>query len=225
MEGDPKYGHSQCCPTSRTRATPSCSASRASASTTPTRSAPPGSEALAADRPVLIEAITDPEVPPLPPHITLEQAKNFMRALRQATPSAARVIKESFRQKIEELISGTVSDHRDARPVCRRRSRASTVSAYTVPDRRAGVRRHARVGLDDDRRRRGARRRQTGLGYTYAPAAAGGWSTRSSPAWSRARRARTCAPRWRRDGARCATRAGPGSASARCPRSTSRSGT
>src|SRR5919108_1239197 len=32
-------------------------------------------EALAADRPVVYEAITDPEVPPLPPHITFEQAK------------------------------------------------------------------------------------------------------------------------------------------------------
>src|SRR5688572_29338941 len=34
-------------------------------------------EALEADRPVVIEAHTDPEVPPIPPHITFEQAKNF----------------------------------------------------------------------------------------------------------------------------------------------------
>ena len=34
-------------------------------------------EAFAADRPVVIEAVTDPEVPTLPPHISLEQAKNF----------------------------------------------------------------------------------------------------------------------------------------------------
>ena len=32
-------------------------------------------EALAADQPVLYEAVTDPEVPPLPPHIRFEQAK------------------------------------------------------------------------------------------------------------------------------------------------------
>ncbi|HET9124550.1 MAG TPA: thiamine pyrophosphate-requiring protein, partial [Solirubrobacteraceae bacterium] len=43
-------------------------------------------EALAADRPVLIEAITDPEVPPLPPHITVEQAKNFMYSLLGGDP-------------------------------------------------------------------------------------------------------------------------------------------
>ena len=35
-------------------------------------------EALAADRPVILECYTDPNVPPLPPHITLKDAKNFM---------------------------------------------------------------------------------------------------------------------------------------------------
>ena len=35
-------------------------------------------EALAADRPVILEIYTDPNVPPLPPHITLKDAKNFM---------------------------------------------------------------------------------------------------------------------------------------------------
>ncbi len=37
--------------------------------------------ALAADRPVVLEAITDPDVAPLPPHITLAQAKSFGMAL------------------------------------------------------------------------------------------------------------------------------------------------
>ena len=34
-------------------------------------------QALAADRPVVINAYTDPDVPPLPPHITFEEAKDF----------------------------------------------------------------------------------------------------------------------------------------------------
>jgi pyruvate dehydrogenase (quinone) len=33
-------------------------------------------KALAADRPVILECYTDPNVPPLPPHITLKEAKN-----------------------------------------------------------------------------------------------------------------------------------------------------
>ena len=62
-------------------------------------------DALSSDRPVVYEAITDPEVPPLPPHITLEEARNFMRALPH-DPDRGAVIKESFKQKIEELIPG-----------------------------------------------------------------------------------------------------------------------
>jgi pyruvate dehydrogenase (quinone) len=63
-------------------------------------------EALAADRPVLIEAITDPEVPPLPPHITVEQAKNFMYSLLGGDPDAKEMIAQSARQKLEEFLPG-----------------------------------------------------------------------------------------------------------------------
>ncbi|MGH7212872.1 MAG: thiamine pyrophosphate-requiring protein, partial [Acetobacteraceae bacterium] len=38
-------------------------------------------EALAADRPVILEFYCDPNVPPLPPHITLEEAKAFASSL------------------------------------------------------------------------------------------------------------------------------------------------
>ncbi|MBV9838175.1 MAG: thiamine pyrophosphate-requiring protein [Solirubrobacterales bacterium] len=63
-------------------------------------------EALAADRPVLYEAMTDPEVPPLPPHITLEQAKALSSALLEGDPHARRIIKQSFRQKLQEFLPG-----------------------------------------------------------------------------------------------------------------------
>jgi pyruvate dehydrogenase (quinone) len=63
-------------------------------------------EALSADRPVIYEAITDPEVPPLPPHITIEQAKALSSALLAGDPHAGRIIKQSFRQKIEEFLPG-----------------------------------------------------------------------------------------------------------------------
>jgi pyruvate dehydrogenase (quinone) len=63
-------------------------------------------EALAADRPVLVEAIVDPEVPPLPPHITLEEAKQFMSAVLRGDPDRGAFIKQSFKQKVEEFIPG-----------------------------------------------------------------------------------------------------------------------
>jgi pyruvate dehydrogenase (quinone) len=43
-------------------------------------------QALASDVPVLIEFKTDPNVPPLPPHIKLEQAKKFATTLLKGDP-------------------------------------------------------------------------------------------------------------------------------------------
>jgi pyruvate dehydrogenase (quinone) len=61
-------------------------------------------EALAADRPVVYEAVTDPEVPPLPPHIRLEQAKSMASALRE-DPHAGRIIRQSIKGKLQEFVN------------------------------------------------------------------------------------------------------------------------
>jgi pyruvate dehydrogenase (quinone) len=61
-------------------------------------------EALSADRPVVIDAITDPEVPPLPPHITIEQAKNFMQSVLHGDPEGGRMIRQSFKDAIESFL-------------------------------------------------------------------------------------------------------------------------
>jgi len=58
--------------------------------------------ALAADRPTLVEFVTDPEVPPLPPHISFEQAKNFMQALVK-DPSRGEMLKHSIQQVMDTL--------------------------------------------------------------------------------------------------------------------------
>jgi pyruvate dehydrogenase (quinone) len=60
-------------------------------------------EAFAADRPFVIDAVTDPEVPPLPPHITLEQAGSFASAVRHGDPNARRMMTESFKQTMASL--------------------------------------------------------------------------------------------------------------------------
>ena len=54
-------------------------------------------EALAADRPVVINAYTDPEVPPLPPHISFEQAKQFASSVLKGDPHRKRMIKQSIK--------------------------------------------------------------------------------------------------------------------------------
>jgi pyruvate dehydrogenase (quinone) len=61
-------------------------------------------EALAADRPVLLEVKTDPEVPPLPPHITLEAAKHLAEALIKGDPREGNIIKETAKQVLASLI-------------------------------------------------------------------------------------------------------------------------
>jgi len=66
--------------------------------------APGWREALRATRPVLIEFKTDPEVPPLPPHITFEQAKHFASALLQVDPAESSIIVDTARQVLANLL-------------------------------------------------------------------------------------------------------------------------
>jgi pyruvate dehydrogenase (quinone) len=71
----------------------------------PDRVADAWDEALAADRPVVYEAITDPEVPPLPPHIMLDQAKHLAKALAKGDPAARDIVKQSLRGKLKEFVT------------------------------------------------------------------------------------------------------------------------
>ena len=62
-------------------------------------------EALAADRPVILEFFTDPNVPPLPPHITLKDAKNFMTMI-PSEPELGSVLKNSAKELISTILPG-----------------------------------------------------------------------------------------------------------------------
>jgi pyruvate dehydrogenase (quinone) len=59
---------------------------------------PAWEEALAADRPVVIDAIVDANVPTLPPHITMSQAKSYAKALLKGDPNAAAIVWQTFRR-------------------------------------------------------------------------------------------------------------------------------
>jgi len=60
--------------------------------------------AFAADRPFVLEAYTDPNVPPLPPHITVKQAREFASSMIKGDPDAGGVIRQSFRDLIESYL-------------------------------------------------------------------------------------------------------------------------
>ncbi|HXD56579.1 MAG TPA: thiamine pyrophosphate-dependent enzyme, partial [Thermoleophilaceae bacterium] len=62
-------------------------------------------EALAAEAPVLVEAITDPEVPPLPPHVRFDQAKGLASSLAKGDPARKRIVEQSLRGKLAEFIN------------------------------------------------------------------------------------------------------------------------
>src|SRR5256885_4539720 len=63
-------------------------------------------QALTASRPVVLEVKTDPEVPPLPPHITFQQAVNFSKALLKGDPHEGGVIRGTVRQVLSSLLPG-----------------------------------------------------------------------------------------------------------------------
>jgi pyruvate dehydrogenase (quinone) len=62
--------------------------------------------AFAANRPVVVEAYTDPEVPPLPPHITLKQAQACASTLIKGDPREWWIIKETAKELVAGLLPG-----------------------------------------------------------------------------------------------------------------------
>ena len=67
---------------------------------------PAWDRALAAKRPVVLEVKSDPEVPPLPPHISFDQARKFVSMLVKGDPNEAAVIKGSIRQVLASVLPG-----------------------------------------------------------------------------------------------------------------------
>src|SRR5665213_3416853 len=68
---------------------------------------PAWDEALAADRPCVIEFKTDPDVPPLPPHITLKEAKAFAATLFEGDPREGGIILGTARELLAAVLPGT----------------------------------------------------------------------------------------------------------------------
>lgn len=70
-------------------------------------------DVLAANRPAVLEVKCDPEVPPLPPHVTLQQAKHFAQALMRGDPRERSVIVETAKQVLSGAFSGRADRTRD----------------------------------------------------------------------------------------------------------------
>lgn len=66
--------------------------------------------AFATDRPCLLDFVTDPNVPPLPPHITYEQAKSMLSSLLHGDPNTAGVTRQSVQQVLAAWLPHLATD-------------------------------------------------------------------------------------------------------------------
>jgi pyruvate dehydrogenase (quinone) len=106
MEGDPKFNASQRIPNVPYHKFAELIGLEGIYVDSPDRVASAWDEALAADRPVVVEFKTDPEVPPLPPHITFKQAKAFVATLWKGDPEESGVIVGTARQVLASILPG-----------------------------------------------------------------------------------------------------------------------
>jgi pyruvate dehydrogenase (quinone) len=61
---------------------------------------------LEADVPTVLEVVTDPNVPPLPPHITLEQARHFAFAIAKGDADGYEVATTSLKEMLAGVLPG-----------------------------------------------------------------------------------------------------------------------
>ena len=109
MEGFPKYGTSQELPAFPFARYAELLGLRGIRVERPEEVGPAWDAALSADRPVVIDALVDPDVPTVPPELKPEQRDELDRALKGGDPDAAGV-----REQLREQRIGTRSEDGEA---------------------------------------------------------------------------------------------------------------
>jgi pyruvate dehydrogenase (quinone) len=115
MEGDPKYATSQDVPDFRYADYARLLGLHGLRVERAEDVAPAWEYALGADRPVLLEMMTDPDVPPVPPHVTLKQAKQYLAALLHGDPDARGIVMASGREWWDSIMARSPSATDDAK--------------------------------------------------------------------------------------------------------------
>ena len=106
MEGDPKFEATQQIPDVPYHRFAELIGLRGIFVDTPQRLASAWDEAMSSDRPVVLEVKTDPNVPPLPPHITLAQAKSFASMLVKGYPEEGSVLVNTAKEVLSSVLPG-----------------------------------------------------------------------------------------------------------------------
>jgi pyruvate dehydrogenase (quinone) len=106
QEGDPKFNASQQIPDVPYHRFAELIGLRGIYVDHPDRLAAAWDEALASDRPAVLEVKTDPEVPPLPPHITLKQARNFTSTILAPDPNEKSMLIGTAKEVLSTVFPG-----------------------------------------------------------------------------------------------------------------------
>ncbi|HWH38508.1 MAG TPA: thiamine pyrophosphate-requiring protein [Usitatibacter sp.] len=104
MEGDPKYAASQDVPRFDYAAYAELLGLGGIRVERPDQVAPAWEAAFRAARPTVIDVHADPNVPPIPPHVSMKQAKDYVRALLKGDVDAVGIVKASMKEMWAELV-------------------------------------------------------------------------------------------------------------------------
>jgi pyruvate dehydrogenase (quinone) len=104
MQGAPKFTESQRLPDVDYAAFAASLGLHGVSVDKPDQLGPAWEAALAADRPTVMDVRTDPDIPPIPPHATFEQAKDAAKSLIKGDPDRLGVIREGVKTKIQEFL-------------------------------------------------------------------------------------------------------------------------
>ena len=110
MGGAPKFEESQSLPDVDYAAFARSLGLQAEAIDDPNEIGPAWGRAIAGPGPVVLDIRCDPEVPPIPPHSTLEQMTSTAKSLLKGDPNALHVLVQGAKTKLQELRPGGDND-------------------------------------------------------------------------------------------------------------------
>ena len=109
MEGSPKFAESQTLPDVDYAGFARSLGLAAARIADPAALGTAWDTALAANRPTVLDVICDPDVPPIPPHATLDQVKSVAGAILHGDEDAWGILKQGVKQKVQQYRPGSES--------------------------------------------------------------------------------------------------------------------
>jgi pyruvate dehydrogenase (quinone) len=103
MAGDPRFETSQTLPAFPFARYAELLGMKAMRVDAPDQVRPAWEEALAHPGPVLYEAVTDPNMPPLPPQLRFETVRNMTRAFMKGDPAARDIMRHAIRARRQDF--------------------------------------------------------------------------------------------------------------------------